>query len=107
MVCGNTQKGSLVRGGLGGGRGGARDNWVISIVNQDLKGRHRRRGRRRKNQSLRGRSRRGVNMGVGRFVMKRRRRRKKGWCGIEIGREATAFFSDLNFRFLLMHYIHI
>lgn len=29
------------------------------------------------------------------------------WCGVEIGRDATAFFSDLNFRFLLMHYITI
>lgn len=27
------------------------------------------------------------------------------WFRVEIGRDAGAFFSDLNFRFLLMHYI--
>lgn len=37
------------------------------------------------------------------FMMKRGRSKRRG--GIEIGRDAAAFFSDLNFRFLLMHYI--
>jgi len=29
--------------------------------------------------------------------------KQKRWAWIEIGRDATAIFSDLNFRFLLMH----
>lgn len=43
---------------------------------------------------------------VGLFVVDRRRGReeeRRSW--VEIGRDAAAFFSDLNFRFLLMHYI--
>ena len=35
---------------------------------------------------------------------RRREEKRRRW--IEIGRDATAFFSDLNFRFLLMHYIY-
>lgn len=30
---------------------------------------------------------------------------EEGQCGVEIGRDAAAFFSDLDFGFLLMHYI--
>jgi hypothetical protein len=32
-------------------------------------------------------------------------REEERWGWVEIGRDAAAFFSDLNFGFLLMHYI--
>jgi hypothetical protein len=43
---------------------------------------------------------------VGLFVVDRgggREEERRSW--VEIGRDAAAFFSDLNFGFLLMHYI--
>lgn len=72
------------------------------LVRSGFGSRRRRRGRncvilrkRRIDQNLRRRA------GSGSRRQEKRRRR------VEIGRDATAFFSDLNFRFLLMHYITI
>lgn len=109
IIPGNPRKNPLVRGGLPagghrGGRGGGGGNRAIAVIDNDLK----RRSiiivpagvRRTKDQRMRVIE--TANLGM--LLVKRRRRRKQN--RIEIGRDATAFFPDLNFRLLLMHYLY-
>lgn len=94
---------SLERGGLGGKRV-IRLLLVllIIVIDEDLEGWV---------IYSRGRRRRVMRMGMenlgkmGMFLGERRR--GEGWCGVEIGRDAAAFCSDLYFRFFLMHYISV
>lgn len=110
---------SLVRGGLGGGccrgRRDSRSDRVI-FIDDNMQTivliivRDRRRGRRRRRRCQNGTKiscnlRIKRNLGIMLFMVKSRRKKRRG--RIEIGRDAAAFFSDLNFRFLLMHYIII
>lgn len=108
--------GSLVRGGLGGGCKGRRDSWgnrvifiddnmqtIILIILRDRRRERRRRRRCQNGTKISSNLRIKRNLGIMLFVVKSRRKKWRG--GIEIGRDAAAFFSDLNFRFLLMHYI--
>lgn len=89
--------GSFERGGLGGKRVILLLLLLILIVDEDFKGGIGSRGRTGRWIRMEIQRRMGVFLGEG--------GRREGWGGVEIGRDAAAFCSDLYFRFFLMHYI--
>lgn len=70
---------------------------IIIVDEEDFKGGIGSRGRRGRRIRMEILGKMGVFLGEG--------GRREGWGGVEIGRDAAAFCSDLYFRFFLMHYI--